>query len=178
MTVTLSDIYLDFFSLGQAVLRMSADAHRASITEDDLGELARGMQTMPAHDDVADGLAALSANGYRLVTLTNSPSKPGTPTPLENAGVAHFFERQFSVDQWRAFKPSRRLYTGVADELGVKRSECMMVAAHVWDTTGAQAAGFGAALITREGNAPLPAPGLPQPNVVSVDLRELAERLS
>ena len=31
-----------------------------------------------------------------------------------------------------------------------------MVAAHVWDTIGAQSVGFSAALITRPGNAPLP----------------------
>ena len=52
-----------------------------------------------------------------------------------------------------------------------------MVAAHVWDTIGAQPAGFSGALITRPGNAPLPAPGVPQPTLVVGDLIELAERL-
>jgi 2-haloacid dehalogenase len=42
-----------------------------------------------------------------------------------------------------------------------------MVAAHVWDTIGAQSAGLAAALLTRPGNAPLPVPGLPLPNVVA-----------
>ena len=55
--------------------------------------------------------------------------------------------------------------------------DCMMVAAHVWDTIGAQSAGFGGALITRPGNAPLPIPGLPQPAVVAKDLREFAQQL-
>ena len=53
----------------------------------------------------------------------------------------------------------------------------MMVAAHVWDTVGAQSAGFSAALITRPGNAPLPVRGLPQPALVAADLRELARQL-
>jgi 2-haloacid dehalogenase len=61
--------------------------------------------------------------------------------------------------------------------LGVQPSECMMVAAHVWDTIGAQRAGFSGALIARPGNAPLPAPGVPQPTLVVGDLIELAERL-
>ena len=52
-----------------------------------------------------------------------------------------------------------------------------MVAAHVWDTIGAQSAGFSGALITRPGNAPLPTPELPQPDVVATDLLELARRL-
>ena len=177
MTVTLADTYVDFFTLGQAVLRMTAVVHGAQITDDDLAELARGMRTMPAHPDVADGLATLRAKGYRLVTLTNSPPNPGVPTPLEHAGLAHFFEKQFSVDTLRVFKPSRQLYIGVAEDLGVAPSACMMVAAHVWDTIGAQAAGFSGALITRPGNAPLRAAELPQPTLIAADLNDLAERL-
>jgi 2-haloacid dehalogenase len=46
----------------------------------------------------------------------------------------------------------------------------MMVAAHVWDTVGAQSAGFNSALISRAGNAPLTVLGLPQPNIVVPDL--------
>lgn len=126
---------------------------------------------------MAEGLAALRAQGYRLVTLTNSPTGSGA-TPLDNAGVAEFFEKQFSVDTWRLFKPARQLYTGTAEALGVAPSQCMMVAAHPWDTMGAQSAGFGAALITRPGNAPLPTREVPAPDVVAADLRELADRLS
>jgi 2-haloacid dehalogenase len=177
MTVTLADTYVDFFTLGQAVLRMIANVHRVEITDSDLAELARGMQTMPAHADVADGLETLSAQGYRLATLTNSPHRPGVPTPLQHAQIDHYFERQFSVDASRAYKPTPLLYTRVAAELGVAPSECMMVAAHVWDTIGAQSAGFGGALITRPGNAPLPASGVPQPGLVAADLRELAQQL-
>ena len=177
MAVTLSGNYIDFFSLGQAVLRMTADVHRVPITDDDVRALGTGMATMPAHPDVADGLRALSDQGYRLVTLTNSPPSPNAPTPLEHAGLAGHFERQFSVDPSRVYKPSVQLYDDVAAELGVPPSACMMVAAHVWDLIGAQAAGYSGALITRPGNAPLPAPDLPQPTVVAADLMELAQRL-
>ena len=53
-----------------------------------------------------------------------------------------------------------------------------MVAAHVWDTIGAQSAGFSAALITRPGNGLLPLDGLPQPTLVAADLRQLAQQLN
>ena len=178
MTTTLSGAYVDFFTLGQAVLQMTADVHGVRITDGDLAALATGMRSMPAHPDVADGLVTLRAQGYRLATLTNSPPVAGVPTPLENSGIAHHFERQFSVDSWRVFKPARRLYTGVAEELGVAPSACMLVAAHVWDTIGAQAAGMHGALITRRGNAPLHAEGLPYPTVVASDIGDLAVRLS
>jgi len=76
------------------------------------------------------------------------------------------------------FKPATELYTNVADELSVAPSECMMVAAHAWDIIGAQRAGYAGALITRPGNAPLRAEGVPEPTVLARDILDLAARLS
>ena len=178
MTATLSEHYVDFFTLGQGVFRMLASIYRVRITDDDVLRLKAAMLTMPAHPDTADGLTMLRDNGFRLVTLTNSPPTPSGPTPLENAGLAGFFERQLSVDPCRAFKPSPVVYRYVCQELRVDPDDCMMVAAHVWDTLGAQNVGFSAALITRPGNPPLPVDDLPQPDLVVDDLRQLAERLA
>jgi 2-haloacid dehalogenase len=177
MTATLSEHYVDFFTLGQGVLRMLGDIYRVNITDGDVIRLKAAMLTMPPHPDTAEGLTMLRDNGFRLVTLTNSPPTPSGPTPLENAGLAGFFDRQLSVHPCRAFKPSPVVYRYVCQELGVVPADCMMVAAHVWDTLGAQNVGFSAALITRWGNPPLPVDGLPQPNVIVEDLRQLAERL-
>jgi 2-haloacid dehalogenase len=96
---------------------------------------------------------------------------------LEHAGLGGLFERQFSVDACRTFKPDPAVYRYVCQELAVAPQDCMMVAAHVWDTLGAQSVGFSAALVTRTGNAPLLAAGLPQPNLVVGDLHQLAQHL-
>jgi 2-haloacid dehalogenase len=177
MTATLADYYVDFFTLGQGVLRMLADIYRADIADDDARRLQARMSTMPAHRDATEALTALRDNGFRLVTLTNSPHRTGARTPLENAGLADLFEQQFSVESCRAFKPSPSVYRYVCQELGVPPADCMMVAAHVWDTLGAQNVGFSTALVTRPGNPPLPVDGLPQPDLVVSDLRQLAEHL-
>jgi 2-haloacid dehalogenase len=177
MTATLAECYVDFFTLGQGVLRMLADIYRVDITEDDARRLQVRMSTMPAHGDAAEALTVLRDNGFRLITLTNSPHRSGARTPLENAGLAKLFERQFSVESCRAFKPSPSVYRYVCQELSVSPTDCMMVAAHVWDTLGAQNVGFSTALVTRPGNPPLPVDGLPQPDLVVSDLRQLAERL-
>jgi 2-haloacid dehalogenase len=178
MTATLSGHYVDYFSLGQGLLQMLASTHRMAIAEDDVQKLRHSMLTMPAHPDVADALTALHDNGFRLVTLTNSPPNPHGPSPLEHAGLAHFFEKTFSVEACRAFKPAPTVYRYVCQELGVAPEDCMMVAAHVWDTVGAQSAGFSGALITRPGNAPLPIPELPQPTIIANNLREFARHLT
>ncbi len=176
MTVTLAGRYADFFALGQGVVHMLAEIHRVDVNDGDLHALAEGMRTMPAHRDAAEGLSLLRDNGYRLVTLTNSPHSDG-PTPLDHAGLTEFFERQFTVDDSRVFKPSTSLYTGVARSLGVAPGDCMMVAAHAWDTIGAQSAGFSGALITRPGNAALRVPGIPEPTVIASNLLQLNEVL-
>jgi 2-haloacid dehalogenase len=178
MTATLSGHYVDFFTLGQGLMQMLASTHRLAITDDDLNALKHSMLTMPAHPDVEDGLTTLHDNGFRLVTLTNSPPNPAGSSPLEHAGLAHFFEQTFSVEACRAFKPAPTVYRYVCEELAVAPEECMMVAAHVWDTIGAQSAGFTGALITRPGNAPLPIADLPQPTIIANDLREFAQHLT
>lgn len=177
MTATLTENYVDFSTLAQGVLRMLGDIYQVAITDDDQARLKTGLLTMPAHPDAADGLAALRDNGFRLVTLTNSPPNPNGPTALQNSGLAPFFEQQLSVDARRAFKPAPAVYRYVCETLQVAPADCMMVAAHVWDTLGAQHIGFSSALITRPGNPPLPVDGLPQPTLVVSDLRELASRL-
>ncbi|MFC3774095.1 haloacid dehalogenase type II [Mycolicibacterium holsaticum] len=177
MAATLAGYYTDFFTLGRAVLDMLADIRGIDVTDADREELVDAMQTMPAHPDVAPGLQRLLDLGYRLATLTNSPPRQQGPSPLETAGLGAYFERRLSVDALRVFKPCPELYRDAARQLGVGVSDCMMVAAHMWDLIGARAAGFSAALITRTGNAPLPAPGLPLPTLIASDIEQLAIEL-
>jgi 2-haloacid dehalogenase len=177
MTITLSGLYKDYFSLGEGLLQMVGEIHGITIKPEDIQAIRSGMLTMPAHRDVTEGLKRLKNSGFRLVSLTNSPPNPAGKSPLEQAGLGALFERQFSIETVRAYKPAPLAYHQVAQELNVPPSSCCMVAAHVWDTIGAQSAGFSAALITRPGNAPLLVPGLPQPNCVAPDLIVLADRL-
>ncbi len=177
MTLTLSGLYKDFFSLGQGLFEMVGEIHKVKVSPADVEALKKGMLTMPAHADVMKGLEMCKDAGFRMVTLTNSLPNNGGSTPLESAGLAGFFERQFSIETARAYKPAQVLYHMVAQELDVPPSACCMVAAHVWDTIGAQSAGLAAALLSRPGNAPLPVAGLPQPNVVAPDLPALAAKM-
>ncbi|MEB3979768.1 haloacid dehalogenase type II [Mycobacterium sp. 663a-19] len=177
MTATLAENYVNFSSLAQGVLRMLGDIYEIDVTDGHLARLRTGLLTMPAHPDAAEGLAVLRNNGFRLVTLTNSPPNPYGPTALQNSGLARFFELQLSVDACRAFKPSPTVYRYVCETLGVAPADCMMVAAHVWDILGAQNVGFSGALIARPGNPPLPVDGLAQPDLVATDVRQLAGQL-
>jgi 2-haloacid dehalogenase len=175
--VTLSGPYATFFTLGEGILRMLGFIHNVSIAQADVDELRTRMLTMPAHPDVPAGLKQLKDAGFRLVTCTNSPPDPEA-SPLKNAGIDGWFEASFSIDRVRRFKPAPQVYHMVAEELNVPPSAICMVAAHVWDTIGAQSVGCSAALIARPGNAPLPVHGLPQPQVVAPDLPGVAAQMT
>ena len=174
--ITLAGPYTTFFTLGQGVLKMMGSIHNVSIQQVDIEELRTRLLTMPAHPDVPAGLKLLKDAGFRLVTLTNSPPDPQT-SPLKHAGIDGWFEKSFSVDRVRRFKPAAQVYHMVAEELDVPPAAICMVAAHVWDTIGAQSIGCSGALITRPGNALLPVHGLPQPQAVAPDLPGLATQL-
>ncbi len=174
--ITLAGRYTTFFTLGQGVLKMLGSIHNVSIQQTDIEELRMRLLTMPAHPDVPAGLKQLKDAGFRLVTLTNSPPDPQT-SPLKNAGIDGWFEKSFSIDRVRRFKPAPQVYHMVAEELDVPPAAMCMVAAHVWDTIGAQSVGCSGALIARPGNAPLPVHGLPQPQAVAPDLPGLATQL-
>jgi 2-haloacid dehalogenase len=174
--ITLAGPYTTFFTLGQGVLKMLGSIHNVSIQQADIEELRTRLLTMPAHPDVPAGLKQVKDAGFRLVTLTNSPPDPQT-SPLKHAGIDGWFEKSFSVDRVRRFKPAPQIYHMVAEELDVPPAAICMVAAHVWDTIGAQSIGCSGALITRPGNAPLSVHGLPQPQGVAADLPALATQL-
>lgn len=175
-TMTLSGLYLSFGELGVGALQMVAAIYQVTLTDHDIAELKEKMSNLPAHPDVIPALTRLQEAGFRLVTLTNSPSSP-SPTPLDKAGLSEFFEHNFSVERVGKFKPAPETYHMVAKELSVEISELCMVACHLWDTIGAQAAGCRGAFLTRPHNAILSAPNVPVPDFVASNLDTLAEQI-
>jgi len=90
--------------------------------------------------------------------------------------VIDVFERRFSVDETvRRHKPAPEAYHSVAAALRADPGRICLIASHVWDTIGAGAAGWQAALILREGNAPLDVG--PQPDYIGKDLDAIADQL-
>ncbi len=175
-TMTIAGLYTPFGELGAGTLHMLGSIHGKPITDSDIGELKDRMGSMPAHADVIPALGLLRDAGFRLVTLTNSASA-ASPTPLERAGLGEFFERSFSIEATRKFKPAPQTYQLVATELGVETSELCLLACHLWDTAGAQACGYKGALVTRPHNALLPVAQMPVPDLSSPSLTDLAEQI-
>ncbi len=155
-------------------MKMLADTHGIKIDDEDKKELADKFFTMPPHPEVPAALRKLRNAGFRLFTLTNN--LPDVQRrQLEHGGIADLFERGFSVDRVKRHKPSPEAYAHVEKELGVDPPRLCLVACHTWDTLGAVAAGWEAALVKRVGNDVL---GVgPQPQIVGNDLTDIADQL-
>jgi len=96
-------------------------------------------------------------------------------TAQKHVVATDLFERRFSADGVKHHKPSPEAYGYAQKELGVESSQLCLIACHTWDTLGAVAAGWEAALIKRVGNDVL---GVgPQPQIVGNDLDDVANQL-
>jgi 2-haloacid dehalogenase len=174
--LTLAGVYVPFTDIGGAVLRMLAATRDITISEADGAELTERFATMPPHPEVPAALRRLRNHGFRLFTLTDNTLEI-SGRQLERAGVIDVFERRFSVDETvRRHKPAQEAYHSVGAALQADPGDICLIASHVWDTIGALAAGWQAALILREGNAPL---GVgPQPDYIGKDLDAIAGQLT
>jgi 2-haloacid dehalogenase len=172
--LTVAGYYVPFTDIGGAVMKMLADTEGIDITDADKKELTDKFSTMPPYAEVPAALRKLREAGFRLFTLTDNLLEVQT-RQLEHGGIADLFERRFSADGVKHHKPSREAYAYVGQELGVQPEKLLLIACHTWDTLGAVAAGWQAALIKRVGNDLL---GVgPQPQFVGKDLNDVADQL-
>jgi 2-haloacid dehalogenase len=172
--LTVAGCYVPFTDIGAAVLKMLADTQGIRIKDSDKEELTERFSTMPPHNEVPAALHKLRHAGFRLFTLTDNLPEVQT-RQLERGRIVDLFERRFSADGVKHHKPSREAYGHVEKELSLPSSRFCLIACHTWDTLGAVAAGWEAALIRRPGNDVL---GVgPQPQIVGDNLNDIADQL-
>jgi 2-haloacid dehalogenase len=171
---TLAGPYTDFASIAGAALDMTATARNVTMSPENRTRILQGMLKLPAHSDVRDGLQIMRDAGLRLVTLTNS-APAAVQQQLANAGLTSLFERSFSVDTVRRFKPAPEAYRSVAETLKVPIGQLRLVAAHAWDVVGALRAGCAAAFVARPGKVLYPLG--PTPDIVGPDFRQVAQQI-
>ena len=162
--------YKDFGVIGAAALQMVAANIGISVTEEEAKKAILGpIRSLPAHPEVKAALQQLKDAGYKLVSFTNSSNK-GVETQFKNAGLTQYFEERLSVEDIGKFKPHTDAYDWASRKMGVKPSECLLVAAHGWDIAGALWAGWRGAFISRPGAQLYPLSPNPEINVKNLQL--------
>jgi 2-haloacid dehalogenase len=154
LALTVAGSYVPFTDIGSAVMKMLADTQGIKIDEADKKELTEKFSTMPPYPEVPVALRKLRDAGFRLFTLTNNLVEV-QKRQLEHGGIANLFERCFSVDSVKRYKPSPQAYAHVEKELGADPSRLCLIACHTWDVLGVG----------------------PQPQIVGNDLNDVADQL-
>lgn len=176
LVVSAAGDYDSFGNIGVAALQMVAEINGIEISQADAKTaILTPLRSLPAHADVAQGLAKLKAQGYKLVTLTNSSLK-GVTLQLKNAGLSKYFDANLSIESVGVFKPHLSTYQWAIKDLGINADEALMVAAHGWDIAGADKAGLQTAFVRRTGKVLFPLAAKPDYSVL--DINELASTLA
>ncbi|QDU80253.1 (S)-2-haloacid dehalogenase 4A [Polystyrenella longa] len=172
---TLSDNYHSFGEIGTAALMMVAEKQGIELDYEEAKEsIVTPLRSLPPHPDVAAGLKALKAEGYYIVSLTNS-SAIGVETQLRNARLTDLIEKQYTIESIKKYKPHPDTYNMVLKDLKIEPGDVLMVAAHAWDLAGAKNVGLQTAFISRPGATLYP--NVDRPDYVVNDFSELVKVL-
>lgn len=163
-----------FSSIAEATLRMTAKMLKVSIDTHDCQDILDLMKQLPIKEQVAEGLSALHDRGFRIAALTNTPEKI-VQSRMEVTGLVSYFERVFSAERVRKYKPSIEVYRWVCQELDVAPEEVLMLTTHGWDIAGADNAGMQTAYLMQP-NSMLYALSS-EPDYSCKDLQDLARQL-
>lgn len=95
----------------------------------------------PAWSDVAPALAALRARGYETLVHANGTTRLQLDL-VRSSGLRGLFDVLFSSELLGVLKPAPESYRRGLDLLRYAPEECVMVAAHAYDTRGAKEVGM------------------------------------
>jgi len=167
LTLTAARAYRPFGEIAAACLAPVAARHGRTATRDHQRELGERLRRLPAHPDARAALGQLRNAGLGVVTLTNSTPEVAEDQ-LRNAGLRDLVQTVYSAAEVRMLKPAPEPYHHVLRSQHVTPADAILIAAHDWDIAGAAAAGLRTALITRDGQLPLPASATPAVSATSL----------
>lgn len=140
--------YRDFPVCTRQALEYADRLMQTGLPESVKEELMQLYRKLPAFDDVAESLQALSQQGLRLFAFSNGTAD-AVGALLRHARIEQHFEGVVSVDAVGSFKPDPRVYRHCIDVAGVDTADCWLVSSNPFDVIGALAVGMKAAWLQR-----------------------------
>ena len=109
--------YEDFGICTSQALDYSCDIYGLSFTGEQKQDLLGRYSTLPAFDDVREGLSQLQSRDVRLYAFSNGRAD-AVDKLLGNAGIREHFLGIVSCDDIRTFKPNPEVYAHFLGESG------------------------------------------------------------
>jgi 2-haloacid dehalogenase len=120
--------------------------------QSDKDEVIAAYRTLPAFEDVAEGLERARQAGYRMFAFSNG-SADAVETLLRNAGIREYFIGVVSTDEMKSFKPNPGVYSHFLRRSGALGTDAWLVSSNPFDVIGAVSAGMRAAWVRRSPEA-------------------------
>lgn len=108
--------------------------------------LHRDRTAMPLFPGVAEGLAALTGQGY-LLAIATGKARRGLDRVLEQTNTAHYFAVTRCVDEAYS-KPHPKMLEDILDRTGVAADDAIMIGDTVYDMQMAASAGVAALAVS------------------------------
>jgi 2-haloacid dehalogenase len=171
--LTCMERYEDFWELTRRSLDYAVETLGLRAEADTLERLMERYLHLAPYAETREALQALAA--WPLAILSNG-SRAMLEGLVRNSRLADRFQAVISVDEARAFKPSRRAYALVERHLKTPKEEILFVTSNAFDAAGAKHFGFKVGWVRRGAGAGAPA-GAFSPTVLFRHLRGGADRL-
>jgi 2-haloalkanoic acid dehalogenase type II len=123
------------------------EKHGIALSETENIQLVQAWHSMPAWDDVAEGLMDLKGRGLELFVLANGTTR--LQLDLVRSSELYGFDILFSSELLNLAKPDPKFYATALKLTGYRPEETAMVAAHAYDLRAAQKLGMKTVYISR-----------------------------
>lgn len=153
----------------------TASAFNVSFSQKDKEEVMAAYRTLPAFDDVAEGLVRAKKSGYRMFAFSNG-SADAVEALLKNAGIRHHFIGVVSTDEMMSYKPNPGVYSHFLRRAGASGSDAWLVSSNPFDVIGAISSGMRAVWVKRSPEALFDPWGI-EPTITVTSLSSLSEQV-
>jgi len=139
-------------------------------------DLLNAYKTLPAFDDVKEGLIRARECGFRMFAFSNGIAD-AVEMLLTTAGIRDFFLGVVSVDELRSFKPDPAVYNHFLRKAGATGADAWLISSNPFDVIGAISSGMRAAWIQRSPEALFDPWGI-EPTITLNSLSGLADKIA
>lgn len=164
----------DFMSIARATMMMCGKTLGKNLSDISIAETLDLLSQLPLQEGVQEGLSDLNDHGFTIIALTNAPCQT-VRERMEPSGLISYFEKVFSAEQVKKYKPCADVYQWAAGKLEVPIEDMLLVSAHGWDLAGGTNAGMQTAYLKQQRQMLYPL--APTPDYVCSDLVDLAKQL-
>ena len=149
--------------------------YKLDLTKEQIADLLASYRTLPAFDDVKEGLVRLKEKGCHLYAFSNGQAE-AVETLLVTAGIRERFLGVVSVDGLKTFKPNPDVYEHFLRESDASAESAWLVSSNPFDVIGALACGMNAAWVKRSESAIFDPWGF-KPTITVENLAVLADQI-